>query len=61
MYHNKVEICGMNTSHLKILTDEEKRDLLQKTKAGDEKARGETLPPEKLAELADILYEMKRN
>ena len=43
MYHNKVEICGMNTSHLKILTDEEKRDLLQKTKAGDEKARGELI------------------
>ena len=33
----------MNTSHLKILTDEEKRDLLQKTKAGDEKARGELI------------------
>ena len=33
----------MNTSHLKVLTDEEKRDLLQKTKAGDEKARGELI------------------
>ena len=43
MYYNKVEICGMNTSRLKVLTDEEKRDLLQKTKAGDEKARGELI------------------
>ena len=28
MYYNKVEICGVNTSELKILSDEEKRDLL---------------------------------
>ena len=28
MYYNKVEICGVNTSKLKVLTDEEKRDLL---------------------------------
>jgi hypothetical protein len=27
MYYNKVEICGVNTSTLKVLTDEEKRDL----------------------------------
>lgn len=39
MYYNKVEICGINTSHLKVLTDEEKHDLLLKTKAGDETAR----------------------
>ena len=39
MYYNKVEICGVNTSQLKTLTDEEKRDLLKKTKEGDEDAR----------------------
>ena len=27
MYYNKVEICGINTSKLKVLTDEEKRYL----------------------------------
>lgn len=39
MYYNKVEICGVNTSRLKVLSDEEKRDLLLRTRAGDENAR----------------------
>ncbi len=39
MYYNKVEICGVNTSKLKTLTDEQKRDLLEKSKKGDEQAR----------------------
>ncbi len=39
MYHNKVEICGVNTAKLKTLTDEEKFDLLKKSRAGDEDAR----------------------
>ena len=43
MYYNKVEICGVNTSHLKILTDEEKKTLLQKTKGGDAEARQELI------------------
>ena len=43
MYHNKVEICGVNTSNLKVLTDEEKRELLLKTRAGDEEARKELI------------------
>jgi len=43
MYYNKVEICGVNTSELKILSDEEKRDLLVKTRAGDEEARKELI------------------
>ena len=43
MYYNKVEICGVNTSQLKILTDEEKRDLLLKTRAGDMRAREELI------------------
>ena len=43
MYHNKVEICGVNTSELKTLTDEEKRDLLLRAHAGDDKARSELI------------------
>lgn len=43
MYYNKVEICGVNTSTLKVLSDEEKRSLLLKTKEGDERARQELI------------------
>ncbi len=43
MYYNKVEICGVNTSHLKVLTDEEKRDLLLRARGGDETARNELI------------------
>ena len=34
MYYGKVELCGVNTSSLPILTAEEKKDLLLKTKNG---------------------------
>ncbi len=43
MYYNKVEICGVNTSKLKTLTDEEKRELLQRAKGGDDRAREELI------------------
>ncbi len=43
MYYNKVEICGVNTSKLKTLTDEEKKVLLEKMKKGDKKARQELI------------------
>ena len=43
MYWNKVEICGVNTSKLKTLTDEEKRALLVRTKAGEAAAREELI------------------
>jgi RNA polymerase sporulation-specific sigma factor len=43
MYYNKVEICGVNTSELKVLSDEEKRSLLLRTKDGDEGARQELI------------------
>jgi RNA polymerase sporulation-specific sigma factor len=43
MYYNKVEICGVNTSKLKVLTDEEKKTLLKKAKAGDMDARQELI------------------
>lgn len=36
---NKVEICGVNTSKLPILSNEEKNELLKKIKNGDEEAR----------------------
>lgn len=39
MYYNKVEICGVNTSNLKVLTSSEKKELLIKCKEGDTKAR----------------------
>ena len=39
MYYNKVEICGVNTSELGVLSDEEKRALLLRIKDGDEEAR----------------------
>ena len=43
MYYNKVEICGVNTSSLKVLTDEEKHDLLLRARSGDENARQELI------------------
>ena len=43
MYYNKVEICGVNTSKLKVLGDEEKKELLRRTKAGDSAAREELI------------------
>ena len=39
MLNNKVEICGVNTSKLPLLSKEEKEELLKKIKAEDEEAR----------------------
>ena len=39
MIYNKVEICGINTSTLKILTEKEKQILLKEAKNGNNKAR----------------------
>ncbi len=39
MKSNKVEICGVNTSTLPLLSKEEKDELFIKIKAGDEEAR----------------------
>lgn len=36
---NKVEICGVNTSTLPLLEEEEKEELLERIKAGDEEAK----------------------
>lgn len=37
--YNKVEICGVNTATLQVLTEKEKVKLLKRTKAGDSRAR----------------------
>lgn len=39
MKYNKVEICGVNTSNLRVFNEEEKRELLVLAKKGDVKAR----------------------
>lgn len=41
MQYNKVEITGIDTGTLKVLTEEEKRSLLKKAKNGDKKASDE--------------------
>ena len=43
MFHNKVLICGVNTSKLKVLTEEEKRALMKRVREGDEEARKEMI------------------
>lgn len=39
MHNCKVEICGVNTSKLAVLSGAEKAELLRRTKEGDQKAR----------------------
>ena len=43
MYYNKVELCGVNTAKLKTLSSEKKRELLIKSKNGDNQAREELI------------------
>ena len=38
---NKVEICGVNTAKLPLLSNEEKNELLKRIKNGDNEAREE--------------------
>lgn len=38
---NKVEICGVNTSKLPVLTNVQKKELFERIKCGDEDARNE--------------------
>jgi len=40
---NKVEICGVNTSKLPVLSNEKMRELLKKMQAGDKAARNELI------------------
>ena len=39
MYYGKVEICGVNTAKLPVLTEKEKTALLRAAHAGDQEAR----------------------
>ncbi|MBQ9070039.1 MAG: RNA polymerase sporulation sigma factor SigG [Clostridia bacterium] len=39
MFMSKVEICGVNTSKLMTLTEDEKQDLLKRVREGDMEAR----------------------
>jgi len=39
MARHKVEICGVNTANMKVLTPEETKELFQKMKDGDQFAR----------------------
>lgn len=41
MQYNKVEVCGVNTSKLKLLTEDEKVSLLKRCRQGDLAARDE--------------------
>ncbi len=42
-YYNKVEICGIDTSKLKVLSEKSIRELMLKTKNGDKNAREELI------------------
>lgn len=43
MQYNKVEICGVNTAKLPVLSEKEKDSLLRRTHAGDTVARDELI------------------
>ena len=43
MARHKVEICGVNTANIKVLSNEEMKNLFEKMKSGDEKAREELI------------------
>ena len=43
MARHKVEICGVNTANMKVLTPEENRELFQKMKNGDVQARDDLI------------------
>ena len=43
MYYNKVEICGIDTSKLKLMSEDKKLELLIKSQGGDMKAREELI------------------
>ena len=43
MFYNKVELCGVNTSELVVLDDDEKKSLLDRIKLGDMSARNDLI------------------
>ena len=44
--YNKVELCGMDTAQLPVLTEAQKRELLTRAHAGDAAARHELFYPQ---------------
>ncbi len=61
MQYNKVEISGVNTSTLKVLTEKEKMDLLAKVREGDKSARDELIAGNLRLVLSVIQKFMSRN
>ena len=61
MYYNKVEICGVNTANLKVLSEEKKRKLLLLSKQGDMDARNELIYGNLRLVLSIIQRFMNRN
>lgn len=59
--YNKVEICGVNTSRLVVLSDDKKRELLLKAKQGDMDAREELIYGNLRLVLSIIQRFMNRN
>ena len=43
MQYNRVEICGVNTSKLKVLKEKEKTELLCRMHSGDKSARDDRI------------------
>ena len=61
MYYNKVEICGVNTSKLAVLSDDKKKELLVRIKKGDFAAREELIYGNLRLVLSIIQRFMNRN
>lgn len=59
MYINKVELCGVDTAKLPVLTAKEKEALFLRIKAGDETAR-ETLISGNLRLVLSIIQRFSR-
>ena len=53
---NKVEICGVNTSKLPVLTNKEKDELFIRINQGDESARAEFIKGNLRLVLSVILW-----
>ena len=63
---NKVEICGVDTSKIPVLTSEEKIELLMKMKNGDNDARnafinGNTIEGNERSQYNNSIYNNKNN
>ena len=43
MARHKVEICGVNTANIKVLSNEEMKELFKKMKEGDKNAKEELI------------------